>query len=59
LAAQSTNIYCVYNNNGAFHFCSRCFYASFDVAIEQRITVDTFPPDRTHPFRAFTSKASA
>jgi hypothetical protein len=57
LAAQSAIIYCGCDNNADFSFFSRCFFTSFDVAIEQRTTVDTTPSAPCYPRKAFPSKA--
>jgi hypothetical protein len=57
LAAQSAIIYCDYDNNVHFSFFSRCFFTSFDVAIEQRTEVDTSPCAPPYPRKAFSSKA--
>jgi hypothetical protein len=57
LAAQSAIIYCGRGNNADFSFFSRCFFTSFDVAIEQRSTVDTTPRTPSYPRKAFSSKA--
>jgi hypothetical protein len=57
LAAQSAIIYCGCDNNADFSFFSRCFFTSFDVAIEQRTKVDTTPPAPPYPRKAFSSKA--
>ncbi|MEW6344905.1 MAG: hypothetical protein RXR20_32410 [Paraburkholderia sp.] len=41
-----------------FSFFSRCFFTSFDVAIEQRVVIDTASPYPTDARKAFPSKAS-